>query len=268
MSVRAARRQAPLGYRFVAGLVRWCYRLARWRIDLRGAEHVPPTGGAVLVWNHTSHVDFAVTVVPLLGRTGRWVRFLALRELWHSRLLGWVPRLAHCVPVDRGTTGGRLDAFRDALDALAAGDLVMVAPEGTISESFEPLPFRAGAVRMAQAAGVPIVPTASWGSHRFVTTGHPVSLRRAWRLPVAVRIGEPLRVAPDEDPVAASERVHDAVVGLLADARADYPDGAPAGAWWVPAALGGGAPAHDTVLARHRPGQALTEGRMGRRRRS
>lgn len=263
----SARTGAPLGYRFVAALVRLCYRLARWRLDVRGYEHLPDRGGAVLTWNHTSHVDFALTVVPMLGRTGRWVRFLALRELWDSPLLGWVPRLARCVPVERDSTGGRLEAFRHAVDALKGGDLVMVAPEGTISESFELLPFRAGAVRMAQAAGVPIIPTASWGTHRFVTTGHPASLRRAWRLPVVVRMGEPLHVEPDEDPLAASERLQQATRELLDDARAAYPDGAPAGVWWVPRALGGSAPSHAEVLRRHRPGRALHAREWGRERR-
>lgn len=262
-----ARTDAPLGYRFVAALVRLCYRLARWRVDARGYEHLPERGGAVLTWNHTSHVDFALTVVPMLGRTGRWVRFLALRELWDSPLLGWVPRLARCVPVERGSSNGRLEAFRHAVDALGGGDLVMVAPEGTISESFELLPFRAGAVRMAQAAGVPVIPTASWGTHRFVTTGHPASLRRAWRLPVVVRMGEPLHVAPDEDPRAASERLQQATQELLDEARAAYPDGAPDGAWWVPRALGGSAPSHDEVLRRHRPGHALQARQWGRERR-
>jgi 1-acyl-sn-glycerol-3-phosphate acyltransferase len=232
----------PLGYRFVAGCVRLCYRLARWRIDARGFEHVPTTGGAVLTWNHTSHLDFALTAVPMLRVTGRWVRLLALRELWNSPTLGWAPRLARCVPVDRGSAGGRLEAFGDALRALADGDLVRVAPEGTISESFDLLPFRAGAVRMAQAAGVPIIPTVSWGTHRFVTTGHPMSLRRAWRLPVVVRVGEPFHVAPDDDVSAATEQLRDRTADLLEGARAAYPDGAPADAWWVPASLGGRAP--------------------------
>lgn len=256
------RGDAPLGYRFTARVVWLAYRALGWRLDVAGVEHVPDTGGAVLTWNHTSHVDFAVTAVPLLHRTGRWVRLLALRQLWRSRTLGWIPRLAQCVPVDRETAAGRLGALRDAVAALRAGDLVMVAPEGTISESFEPLPMRAGVVRMAQAADVPIVPTVSWGSHRFVTTGRPASLRRGWRLPVVVRVGAPIRVAPDDDPTVVLEQLERVVARMLAEARAAYQDGAPPGAWWVPAAMGGGAPAHDEVLARHRPGQALNPGRF------
>jgi 1-acyl-sn-glycerol-3-phosphate acyltransferase len=257
------RHRAPLGFRFIAALVILCCRLFRWRIDAAGHDKVPD-GGVVLTWNHISHVDFAVTALPLYRRTGRPVRFLALRELWESTLLGWVPRLAHCVPVERSSPSGRRAAFGGAVAALQRGDLVMVAPEGTISESFELLPFRTGPVRMAQAAGVPIVPTASWGSHRFVTSRHPMSLRRAWRLPVVVRYGEPIHVGPDDDPVAATEVLRQRTQALLEEARAAYPDDAPPGAWWVPAAMGGGAPTVDEVMARYRPGQPLTEGRWGR----
>ena len=255
----------PLGYRLLGVLMRLLVRLLRWRLDVRGVEHVPRSGGAVVTWNHTSHVDFAVTALPLLDDAGRWVRLVALRELWSSRTLGWVPRLARCIPVDRERRAGRDHALRDAIAAGRAGDLVMVAPEGTISESFELLPFRTGAVRIAQAAGVPVLPTVSWGSHRFVTTGHPVSFRRGWRLPVVVRVGPPVDVAPDEDPVAATRRLERIVAAMLAEARDAYPDGLHVGAWWVPASLGGSAPPAAEVLAHHRPGHALHPGRLAGR---
>lgn len=262
------RADVPRSFRVIAAIVIGIVRLLRWRIDARGYHHVP-AGGAVLTWNHTSHVDFVATALPLYRRTGRWLRFLALQELWDSRLLGWIPRLAHCVPVPRASPEGRHEALAHAVDALEAGDLVMVAPEGTISESFELLPFRAGPARMAQAAGVPLVPTASWGSHRFSTTGHRPSLRRGWRLPITVRVGAPIHVGPDDDPIAATRLLHERTEALLEEARAAHPLGAPAGAWWVPAALGGGAPPADEVLRRYRPGQPLTEGhwRHERRRR-
>ena len=260
------RADVPRGYRALAVLVNLLVRLLRWRIDARGHEHVP-AGGAVLTWNHIGHVDMVPVALHLYRRTGRFVRFLALRELWDSPLLGWVPRMAHCVPVARASAVGRHEALADAVAALDAGDLVMVAPEGTISESFELLPFRAGAARMAQAAGVPLVPTASWGIHRLVTTGRRPSLRRAWRLTTTVRIGEPIHVGPDDDPVAATEVLRERTQALLEEARAEHPCGLPSGAWWVPAALGGAAPTHEEVMARYRPGQPLTARRRRRRRR-
>ena len=251
----------PPGYRFIINVIRCCCWITRWRVDVQGAEHVPATGGAILTWNHTSHMDFAITAMTLLTSTGRWARLLALRELWHSKALGFVPRFGHCVPVDRQSTDGRHDALRDAVAALEEGDLVMLAPEGTISESFELLPFRAGAVRMARATGLPIIPTVSWGTHRFVTTGYNPSVRRSWRLPVTVRYGAPFYVAQDADVAQATEALRAHVAAMLDDVRASYPGGAPAGAWWVPAAMGGGAPLADEVLARFTSGQALQPSR-------
>ena len=212
----------PFGYRFVATLVVAATRLLRWRIDARGLDHLP-SDGVVVTWNHTSHVDFAVTAVPIHLQRGRMVRFLALRSLWARPVLGWLFRRVRCIPVERGSDDGRAAAFATAVGALRAGDLVMVAPEGTISTSGDLLPFRTGAVRMAQAAGVPVVPSASWGSHRFSTTGRPASLRRAWRLPVTVRFGEPLDVGPDDDPVAATAVLRARTRALLDEARAAAP---------------------------------------------
>lgn len=191
----------------------------RWEVDLDGAQHVPVDGGAVLTWNHTSHLDAPVTAAVLLPRTHRWVRLFALRQLWDRPVIGPVLRLAGCVPVDRdGTTGG-LAAMRTAVEAARAGELVMLAPESTISGSLELLPFRPGAVRIAQLAGVPIVPTASLGTHRFSTTGRSPSLRAGWRLPVAIRVGRPMTVARDEDPHAATARLRGSTAALLDECR-------------------------------------------------
>lgn len=240
-------------FRFLAGLVIATFALLRWRIRAQGVDHVPREGGAVLTWNHTSHVDFLVTAWVVYRRTGRPVRFLAMRELWDSKLLGWVPRLAEAVPVARGSARGRADALREAVRALQEGHLVMVAPEGRISRSFEVLPFRSGAARMAQLAGVPVIPTASWGSHRFVTTGHPLRPHRAFGLPIEVRFGAPVRPGPDDDVRATTEEVRERTQRLLQDAQQAYPDGAPKGEWWVPRRLGGAAPPPDVPPPDLRP---------------
>jgi 1-acyl-sn-glycerol-3-phosphate acyltransferase len=234
-------------FRLVAVLVITAFWLARWRFDVRGVEHVPSDGGAVVVWNHHSHVDFLVTAVHLYRCLDRPICFLAMQELWSSRGWGWVPRFADAVPVDRHSDAGRERSLRMAVEAARAGHLVFVAPEATISRSFELLPFRAGAARIAQAAGVPLVPTVSWGSHRLVTTGHPFSLRRGLRIPVTVRYERPVTIGLDDDPVAVTARVRAVMARRLDEVQRTYPDGTPPGAWWVPARLGGEAPPPDVV---------------------
>lgn len=232
-----------LRFRVVAWLVIAFVRTARWRVRTRGVEHVPATGGAVIAWNHHGHVDFVMTAWDIYRQRGRPVRFLAMRELWHSRRFGWIARFADAIPVSRTSDGDRDRALADAVAALRAGHLVVVAPEGGISTSFELGAFRTGAARMAQLADVPLIPSVSWGSHRLTTTGHPFELRQAWGIPVEVAFGPPVPIPVDADPADVTAELRDRMTTMLHDVQERYPDGAPPGAWWVPARLSGGAPA-------------------------
>jgi 1-acyl-sn-glycerol-3-phosphate acyltransferase len=245
-------------WRVITGLVVTFVRLCRWRVDVQGLEHVPREGGAVLAFNHHSYLDFVMLAWAPVLRLKRTIRFLAKREIWGSRWVGWLARWAEAVPVDRSSATARADAYGAAVEALAAGDLVAVAPEQTISTSFDLLPFRTGAVRMAQRAQVPIVPVVGWGSQRFATKGAGIDLRRGRGIPVVVRYGPPVHVAADEDPMVATARLQETMTVLLDEVQRAYPDGTPAGARWLPRRLGGGAPDHDEVVraheARFRPG--------------
>ncbi|MFU8840901.1 MAG: lysophospholipid acyltransferase family protein [Nitriliruptoraceae bacterium] len=223
-------------YRFAAWIAFAVMRVQRWRVDVQGAEHLPRHGGAIIAANHTSFWDFFTSGWHPYHAWRRPVRILAKASLFRARGFGWFMRRAEHIPVERGAGRG---ALRHAITGLERGELVLVLPEQTISPSLELLPFKPGAVRMAAAAGVPLVPTVSWGSHRFHTVGRKP--RWSWRLPVTVRYGEPLRPGPDDDPVEVTAELRRRMEALLDEVQRGYPDGTPAGAWWVPARLGGGA---------------------------
>lgn len=231
-------------YRLVAWLAFAVMRLQRWRFHVEGAEHLPRAGGAVIVSNHTSFWDFFTTGRLAYLGWGRPVRILAKKSLFDVPVLGYLMRKAEHIPVHRGS-GGR--ALSSAVEALRRGELVLVLPEQTISPAFELLPFKRGAARMAAAAGVPLIPAVSWGSHRFHTVGR--RLRWSWRLPVMVRYGEPIEVSPDDDHVEVMEQLWRRIAAMLDEVQRDYPDGIPAKAWWVPARLGGGAPTPQDAAA-------------------
>jgi hypothetical protein len=150
------------------------------------------------------------------------------------------------------------------VEALESGDLLAMAPEGTISESFDLMPFRTGAVRAAQAAGVPIVPVIGWGTHRVVPKGQP--MRSTRRIPVVVRFMEPFEVAPDADPVAATAELEDRMRAELDKVIAAYPAPTPGDDWWLPRRLGGSAIDHDQFLAQHEARLAAWDARDARRR--
>lgn len=235
-----------LVYPPVITFARGVFALQGLRFSLRGTEHVPRTGGAVMAINHIGYMDF--TYAGLAARpAGRLVRFMAKQEVFDHKVSGPLMRGMHHIPVDREAGAG---SYRHAVEALRDGEIVGVFPEATISRSFELKDFKAGAVRMAAEAGVPLLPTVIWGSQRVWTKGHPKRLGRT-RVPITIMVGEPMTVDPTADAVAATADLHARMERMLREAQETYVD-RPAGsadAWWLPARLGGTAPTPDEALA-------------------
>lgn len=255
------------GYRFLlGGLATAAFRgLLRWRLDVRGLEHVPRQGGFVLAWNHHSNVDMVMVALPLCRRLDRQVRFLGKQAVWASPVTRWVAELADAIPVARDDDDSRAEAYDAAVAALRTGHVVGVAPEGTISDSFELLPFRLGAVRMAREAAAPVLPCVSWGSQRAFPRGRRP--RPRFGQPVQVVFGEPVEVGRGEAVEAASDRLRDRMGQMLDAVQTSHPvepdDGDD---WWQPARLGGSAPPHDEVVAAHRRRERAWDGAEAERR--
>ncbi len=225
-------------YRFLIRVCLVVYRLFRFRFDVRGSEHLPTTGGAIIASNHVSFLDFTFLGLVALPRH-RLVRFMAKAAVFDHWLAGPAMRAMKHIPVDR--TAGTA-AFESAVRALKDGEVVGIFPEATISTSFTVKDIKAGAARMAIDAGVPILPAAVWGGQRIATKGHKVVLRRG--VPVTVILGEPIVPEPGEKPQVLLRRLKAAMEALLDDAQRSYAD-VPAGPddrWWLPAHLGGTAP--------------------------
>jgi 1-acyl-sn-glycerol-3-phosphate acyltransferase len=228
-----------LVYPAVIGLARVVFRAQGLHFTLEGTEHVPREGGAVMVLNHVGYLDFTYAGFAALPAK-RLVRFMAKKEVFDHRVSGPLMRGMHHIAVDREAGSA---SFREALTALKNGEIVGVFPEATISRSFELKEFKAGAVRMAAAARVPLLPAVIWGSQRVWTKDHPKRLGRT-RTPITVRIGEPLTVPPKADMAGVTEVLRVQMTTMLDEVRTQYPDkpAGPGDDWWLPAAMGGGAP--------------------------
>jgi 1-acyl-sn-glycerol-3-phosphate acyltransferase len=223
----------------VIGAVKTMFRLLDLRIQVEGAQHIPRTGGAVLASNHASYLDF---IFCGLGAqpARRLVRFMAKKEVFDHGIAGPLMRGMHHIPVDRkaGTA-----AFREATNALKAGEVVGVFPEATISESFTIKQLKSGAARMARSAKVPLIPMAVWGPHRLWTKGRPKTLTKR-HVPVLISIGEPIEIAKGAQPDALTDELHRRLSILLDGVQRAYPDKpvGPDDTWWLPVHLGGTAP--------------------------
>lgn len=208
-------------------------RVTGTRITYHGLDNLPAHGGAVVAINHTGYIDFLPAALAA-KRRGRRMRFMIKAEMGQVKVVGCLLRRSGTIPVDRRAGAG---AYAAAVLALRAGELVGVYPEATISRSFELKEFKTGAVRMAIEAGVPIVPLVVWGAQRVWTKDHPHALGRR-RIPITVVVGGPITPVGQVSELSATLRA--AMNALLEQAQADYP--APAGQYWVPRRLGGGAP--------------------------
>ena len=232
-------------YRFIIRVCLVVFRLFRFRFDVRGSEHVPTSGGAIICSNHVSFFDFTFLGLGALPQH-RLVRFMAKSSVFDHWFAGRFMRAMQHIPVDRKAGAA---AFEAAVRALKDGKVVGVFPEATISTSFTVKELKAGAARMAVQSGVPIIPAAVWGGHRVATKGHKVDLRRD--VAVTVILGEAIVAEPGEKAQSLLRRTRAAMETLLDEAQRTYPQ-QPAGPddrWWLPAHLGGTAPTPEVAAA-------------------
>jgi 1-acyl-sn-glycerol-3-phosphate acyltransferase len=223
-------------YGTVIQLARLIWRIQGLKITVAGFENLPKSGGAVIAINHTGYLDFTFAGLPAYKQgLGRKVRFMAKQEVFDDKITGPIMRSLRHIPVDRQDGAASYEA---AVRNLKDGELVGVYPEATISRSFEIKEFKSGAARMAVEAGVPIVPHIVWGAQRIWTKGHPKKLWRP-KVPIVVLVGEAI------EPTLATEELkgllHSRMQHLLERAQEMYGPH-PAGEFWVPHRLGGGAP--------------------------
>jgi 1-acyl-sn-glycerol-3-phosphate acyltransferase len=225
---------AELVYSTIIRAAKLGFRALGQPIDITGLEHIPATGGALLAVNHISYLDFVYGgLAP--ERRGRRVRFMAKRELFDHKVTGPIMRSLHHIEVDRaeGTK-----SFQTGIDYLKAGEVVGIFPEATISRSFELKEFKTGAVRLAAAAEVPLVPVVLWGTQRMFTKDHPKDFSRGKT--IALTVGEPMDVTA-ANAVAETRELRERMKVLLDQTIKAYPQ-TEDGAWWMPRSHGGTAP--------------------------
>lgn len=232
----------PVWTAIVGSALSW-FKVMGYDVRVSGEENIPATGGGVLATNHIGYMDFVFTGYAAHLRK-RKTRFLAKREIWQNKPAAFIMNRAKHIPVDRSEDPYK--AFASAIEALQRGELIGMFPEATISPSFIPRPGKTGAARMAQAACVPLIPGAVWGSQRILTKWRPKNVKQR-KIAIVVKIGEPIPVAPDDDPQVVTKTLMAHIAELLEEAQREYPQ-VPEDEndrWWLPAHLGGTAPTYE-----------------------
>ncbi len=168
------------------------------RASVEGRDHVPIQGAFVLAPVHRSNMDTPYASLT----TRRRLRFMGKDSLWKKPTVGWFLSALGGFPVSRGTADR--EALRRCAEVLAAGEPLVVFPEGERKSGPVVAPLFEGAAYLAARAGVPIVPVGIGGSERVMPKGTRFIRPRK----VAVVIGAPL-VAESDGGRVPRAAVHD-----------------------------------------------------------
>jgi 1-acyl-sn-glycerol-3-phosphate acyltransferase len=153
------------------------------RFQVRGRQHVPETGPAIVVAPHRSWLDPACVGAAC----PRPVRFLILWNVYKKPWARWFYHAMGTLPVGAGGYSA-ISSVREALRALRRGEVVGVFPEGRVSTPERPAPIHPGAAMLASHTGAPIVPMQITGSSR----AWPHGKRLPSPAPVSVVIEAPI----------------------------------------------------------------------------
>ena len=181
-------------------VLRWLIRNIGFRFLVKierveGVEHFPLLGPAIALYNHIGLVDPVVILANLPRNTVP----LAKIEAYSYPVIGIFPRLWDVIPVRRGEVDRQ--ALAKSLRVLEAGEIILVAPEGTRSPAL--IQGREGAALLADRTGALVVPVTIEGSDRF-----PSLSLRTWRGEgVVIKVGRPFHFRRMGDRRADRERL-------------------------------------------------------------
>jgi len=176
---------------FLRLMLMWAMR-NRYRVAVQGFKNLPAEGGALLLGNHISWIDWAIVQMAC----PRPVRFVMARSIYSRWYLKWFFDLAGCIPIDQGASSRKsLEIVRERLQA---GELVCLFPEGTLSRTGHLVEFRKGFERACSDLDteIPIIPFylhGLWGS-QFSNATTLLKKQKSYgvRRKIVVAFGTPL----------------------------------------------------------------------------
>lgn len=210
-------------YRFVHPIINWLARVLA-RVTITGTEHLPRSGGVLIVSNHLTYYD--PLIVGMCFK--RVVYYMAKIELYRNPVLAWFITQLQAFPIRRGEVDRA--ALRRADELLKSGRVVALFPEGHRSRDARIQESKGGIALIARRSGVPIVPLAITGTEHLLP--RELARWRPWHRPaLTVTVGEPFMLPPlsgRADYNALADLIMSHVAALLPpDYRGVYADARP-----------------------------------------
>ena len=201
--------------------------------DWQGYQHFPREGGMLVAANHLSYADWPAMSL-FVHEAGRYPAFMIKSSAFDVKLVGPFLRVLGQLPVRRGEADAA-NVLQVAEQALAAGECVIIYPEGTATRDPDqwPMVAKTGVARLALATGVPVVPVAQWGAQDILPYGE-VKPHAVPRKLVRMQAGPPVDLSDYEGkPLTrdvlrgATNAIMSDIAGLLAELRGGQPPATP-----------------------------------------
>jgi 1-acyl-sn-glycerol-3-phosphate acyltransferase len=165
---------------FLMRFLAWLLVHTFYRVRAEGLDNIPEEGPCILVCNHVSYVD----PVVIAACVRRPIRFVMDHRIFQIPVLSFIFRTMRTIPIAPAKEDPTLKerAFAEAAQALSAGEIVGIFPEGKLTETGEINPFRPGVQQMVATTPVPVIPMALrglWGS--FFSRSHDGKAMRRLR---------------------------------------------------------------------------------------
>jgi 1-acyl-sn-glycerol-3-phosphate acyltransferase len=201
--------------------------------DWQGYQHFPREGGMLVAANHLSYADWPAMSL-FVHEAGRYPAFMIKSSAFDVKLVGPFLRVLGQLPVRRGEADAA-NVLKVAEQALAAGECVIIYPEGTATRDPDqwPMVAKTGVARLALATGVPVIPVAQWGAQEILPYGE-VKPHAVPRKLVRMLAGPPVDLSEYEGkPLTrdvlrgATNAIMGDIAKLLAELRGGQPPTAP-----------------------------------------
>ena len=144
-------------YKLAANVVKVILKLMGSKARVYGEENLPKEGGFIIACTHTGYVDILNLGVAMYPRE---IHFMAKKQLFEMKGLGWLVKHLNAFPVDRDNPGPSVIKIPSQL--LKEGKIVGIFPSGT--RSADGTDLKQGAITIAQLAKAQIVPAAYVGA--------------------------------------------------------------------------------------------------------
>lgn len=179
----------PLIYSLIRLFLRLFFRIFT-RLDVKGLENLPSSGGYIAAANHLGYLDVGI-VYLLLNR--RDIILIVAEKYRRYAFTRWLVKVLGCIWIDRFNAD--IHAVRTVLKRLHNGGVLVISPEGTRSKTGALIEGKPGSGYLAAKSGAPVLPVAVAGTEDSRVLPQLLRFRR---VQIRLRVGEIFTLPPLE----------------------------------------------------------------------